>query len=173
MADTTAQELKNARTSTTQVAAPDFASDPDGYRAYVARLRNQRKSFGAFQQKLAYPARPGYYRYWFNDEPGRIAQATDAGYSFVKDPQTGQNVARAVGTRKEGGALMAYLMELPIELWEEDHAKVHRRTDEIETAVRKSKVLLSDNDSPGEDEGNFYVPRGGSSVRDGIGSRRR
>ena len=68
--------------------------------------------------------------------------------------------------------MMAFLMELPMELWEEDHAKVHRRTDEIETAVRKSKVLLSENDSASEDAGSFYVPRGGSSVKDGLVNKR-
>lgn len=160
--------------STTVVNAPDATNDPEGYKAYVARLRNQRKAFGAFQQKLAYPPRAGYYRYWFNDEPGRVSEATDAGYAHVKDPQTGQMVSRAVGTRREGGVLLAYLMEIPTELWEEDRARsVLRRTDELEAAVKKSKVLLGEGDTVrAEDESAFYVPRGGSSVRDTIGSRR-
>jgi len=152
---------------------PDQASDPDGYKAYVARLRNNRKPFGSFQQKLAYPARPGYYRYWFNDEPGRIVQARDAGYEHVKDPATREIVKRVVGTRKEGGALFGFLMEIPQELWDEDHAATHRRTDEIESAIRKSKVLLDDKANPNEDQGSFYVPRGGSSVKDGVGGRKR
>lgn len=166
-------EAETKRGSTI-IDAPDADKDPDGYRAYVARIRNQRKAFGAFQQKLAYPARSGYYRYWFNDEPGRILEATDAGYAHVKDRTTGQNVSRAVGTRKEGGVLMAYLMEIPTELWEEDRARtVLRRTDEIEAAVRKSKVILGQSDSiRSDDESAFYVPRGGSSVKDTIGSRR-
>ena len=172
MSDELESVVENTRKSTTVIVTPDQASDPDGYKAYVARLRNVRKPFGAFQQKLAYPPRAGYYRYWFNDEPGRVSQAKDAGYNHVKDKGTGEIVKRVVGTKKEGGALFGYLMEIPQELWNEDHAATHRRTDEIESAVRKSKVLLPDGASQEEDQGSFYVPRGGSSVKDGIGSRR-
>ena len=38
------QAMKNAKASTTQVAAPDFASDPEGYRAYVAQMPVTRTS---------------------------------------------------------------------------------------------------------------------------------
>lgn len=153
--------------------APDFAADSEAYKAYVARLKDRRKPFGAFQQKLAYPARPGYYRYWFNDEPGRINEARDAGYEHVKDPHDKQHVKRVVGTRKEGGALWAYLMEIPTEIWELDLAANNKRTDDIERAIRQSKVIVNSGADPKEDAGGFYVPGGGSTVEGGIGSRRR
>lgn len=150
---------------------PDREKDPDGYRAYVASLRGgSRKPFAGFKQKLAYPERPGYFRYWFNDEPGRILQARDAGYEHVKNPATGEHEKRVVGTRKEGGALLAYLMEIPTEIWEEDQALNRRPTNETEAAIKRSRVLATTPDKT--DEGNFYVPGGGSKVEQGVGRKR-
>ena len=155
-----------------ELVAPDFASDPKGYKAYVARLREKRQPFAGFTQKLAYPPRPGYYRYWFNDEPGRILQARDAGYEHVKNPATGEHEKRVVGVRKEGGALVAYLMEIPTEIWEEDQALTRRRTDETEQAIKKSRVIANKADATQADEGAFYVPGGGSKVESGTGRKR-
>lgn len=76
--------------------------------------------FGSHRQKLAAPPRPGFVRRWFNDEPGRIAQARDAGYSHVNDPVTNQPMTHTVGVAKQGGGLTAYLMEIPAEFYEED-----------------------------------------------------
>lgn len=152
------------------LVAPDAASDPKSYAAYVAALRAKRQPFGAFQQKLAYPPREGYHRHWFNDDPNRVAEARDAGYEHVKD-QDGQHIKRVVGTRREGGALWGYLMEIPTVLWEEDMAAQNKRTDDIEGAIRRSKVMSRSEEDAKEDEGGFYVPRGGSKVQAGQGRR--
>lgn len=166
-----AAELAERRARAMTVT-PDRASDPEGYKAYVARLRDQRKPFAGFTQKLAYPPRAGYYRYWFNDEPGRIVQARDAGYEHVKNPQSKQPEKRVVGVRKEGGALFAYLMEIPTEIWEDDQKLTRRRTDDMEQAIRQSRVIAQSDQSAKEDEGNFYVPGGGSKVEGGQGRKR-
>lgn len=154
------------------LVTPDFAGDRKSYDDYVARLRKKRQPFAGFTQKLAYPPRPGYYRYWFNDEPGRILQASDAGYEHVKNPATGEHEKRVVGVRKEGGALFAYLMEIPTEIWEEDQRLTHRRTDETEQAIKKSRVIANKADATTADEGSFYVPGGGSKVESGPGRKR-
>ena len=76
--------------------------------------RDTRKPFGAMEQKLYWPKRPGYHRHWFNDTPGRIDAALQAGYAHV----TGRDekpVCRVVGKREGGGGLMGYLMEIPEE----------------------------------------------------------
>jgi quinol monooxygenase YgiN len=152
---------------------PDFAADKKAYAAYVARLREKRQPFAGFTQKLAYPPRAGYYRYWFNDEPGRVLQARDAGYEHVKNPATQEHEKRVVGTRKEGGALWAYLMEIPTEIWEDDQKlKRQRGSDQYEAAIKKSRVIAKTDAEAREDEGNFYVPGGGSKIEHGVGRKR-
>ena len=80
-----------------------------------------RKPFGGREQKLKYPDRAGYHRHWFNDEPGRIMRAEEAGYAQVNDPR-GKPVSTVVGIGRGGGALTAFLMEIPQEWYEEDMA---------------------------------------------------
>lgn len=83
------------------------------------RRRRERKPFGTKEQRLAYADRAGYHRHWFNDEPGRLARALEAGYEHVKNDH-GQTVSTVVGTARGGGALHAYLMEIPEEWYRED-----------------------------------------------------
>lgn len=82
-----------------------------------------RKPFGAQEQQLAWPEIPGFRLYWFNDTPGRIARAKEAGYEHVLDPLTGEPVRRNVG-RGEGSqaGLTGYLMKIPVEWYQEDRA---------------------------------------------------
>lgn len=80
-----------------------------------------RKPFGTFDQKLAYPNKEGFHRHWFNDEPGRIMRARDAGYEQVHD-EDGRPVSTVVGIGRGGQPLVAFLMELPLELFQEDMA---------------------------------------------------
>jgi hypothetical protein len=88
----------------------------------------------------------------------------------VKNPATGEHEKRVVGTRKEGGALLAYLMEIPTVIWEEDQALNRRPTNETEAAIKRSRVLATTPDS--KDEASFYVPGGGSKVEQGTGRKR-
>ena len=46
--------------------------------------RPNRKPFGSMQLKLAHEIRPGFHGHWFNDTPGRIGRAQEAGYEHVK-----------------------------------------------------------------------------------------
>lgn len=79
----------------------------------------ERKPFGTWDQKLAYPSREGFHRHWFNDEPGRIMRARDAGYTQVEDDQ-GRPVSTVVGIGRGGQPLVAFLMEIPQEWRDED-----------------------------------------------------
>jgi hypothetical protein len=85
------------------------------------RRRRERKPFGAMEQKLQFPERPGYHRHWFNDEPGRLLRAKEAGYDQVVDDR-GQPVSTVVGISRGGGPLTAYLHEIPQDWYEEDMA---------------------------------------------------
>lgn len=150
-------------------ATPDFGT-PE-YAAYIARIRDTRKPFGDFVQKLARKSRVGYYRVWINDEPGRIQQAKNAGYVHVKDEATGKIEVFNVNPHTPVATQLAYLMEIPQEIWELDQILKHRRADQIEAAIRKSKVIAPTAGDAKEDEGGFYVPGGGSKV-DTIGQGR-
>jgi hypothetical protein len=81
-----------------------------------------RRPFGGREAKLKFPDRPGYHRHWFNDEPGRIIRAQEAGYDHVIDPRNGKPVSNVVGIGRGGGALTAFLMEIPEEWYREDMA---------------------------------------------------
>jgi hypothetical protein len=98
-----------------------------------------RKPFGAQTQKLTYPSRPGFHRHWFNDTPGRIAKALEAGYKHVQD-RDGRNVARVVGVSQAGGGQTAFLMEIPEQYWREDQAIKDRARDELDAKIRRGVV---------------------------------
>jgi hypothetical protein len=100
-----------------EAVGPGESADlpPGGRRAGFVR-----KPFGGREAKLKFPDRPGYHRHWFNDEPGRILRATEAGYEQVIDPRSGKPVCNVVGIGRGGGALTAFLMEIPEEWYRED-----------------------------------------------------
>ena len=83
------------------------------------RVAFERKPFGTWDQKLAYPSRDGFHRHWFNDEPGRIMRARDAGYTQVNDDQ-GRPVSTVVGIGRGGQPLVAFLLEIPEDWFRED-----------------------------------------------------
>jgi hypothetical protein len=92
--------------------------------------------FGASQQKLSYPPRPGFHRHWFRDDPGRVERAKAAGYDHVQDPLTGQPVSRLGGVAEGGGGLGMYLMEQPQHWHDEDVALGQKPVDEIDRAIK-------------------------------------
>lgn len=116
------------------------------------RSKKIRKPFGSQSQKLARTPRPGFVGYWFNDKPGRIQTALDAGWEFVKDAK-GQNDTLPVGVNEAGGALMAFYMETPEEFYQEDMAAQQARVDATDNAIKRGSV----GGEPGED--GRYVKR--------------
>lgn len=125
--------------------------------------RQLRRPFGARDQKLAYPVRPGYHRHWFNDDPGRIDRAAEAGYEHVKDGQSGKNVSTVVGTARGGGSLVAFLMEIPEEWYREDMA-----ANEALVLDRKREIEQGQFSKPsGNDGATRYVPDRGIAIREG------
>lgn len=119
--------------------------------------KSTRKPFGRMQQKLAYPDRPGFHRHWFNDIPGRIVRAQEAGYDHVKDDE-GKNVSRIVGTAESGGPLHAFLMEIPEEWWKEDLAAEQAEVDRKEQSMKRGTPQGDANPK------DFYVPGQGIKI---------
>lgn len=121
--------------------------------------RPNRKPFGALEQKLAYPAREGFHRHWFNDNPGRVARAQEAGYSHVVGDD-GKNVSRIVGTAEGGGPLNGYLMEIPEEWWKADLAEQQNQVNAKEDTIRRGELESQAGD-------NRYVPVQGIKISHG------
>jgi hypothetical protein len=117
------------------------ASDgPEGRRV----TRENRKPFGSQTQKLAFKKREGYFHYWFNDTPGRIDAAKEAGYTHVLDKVTQKPVQMVVGVTAQGGALNGFLMEIPEEWHDADMAENERKVAEKEDTIRRGQVEAAD-----------------------------
>jgi hypothetical protein len=119
--------------------------------------RSTRKPFGSMQLKLDYPSRPGFHRHLFNDIPGRVARALEAGYEHVLGSD-GKPVNRIVGVAEGGGALTAFLMEIPEEWYQEDIKREQQHINDKEELMRRGTL-----DKP--ESG--YVPSQGISIRQG------
>lgn len=113
---------------------------PEGRRV----SRENRKPFGAQTQKLAFKKREGYHQHWFNDTPGRISQAKDAGYTHIIDEITKKPVQMVVGVTQQGGPLTGFLMEIPEEWFNEDMAKQQEAVDEKEATIRRGQITATD-----------------------------
>ncbi len=114
--------------------------------------RRARASVGGLKLRLAVPEREGYRRYWFNDTPGRLAEAEDLAYEHVTDPglksdNPGGPVRRLVGTQANGQPLHAYLMETPLEEYQRGEAEreeQHRAIDDAIAAGRDATGRVQD-----------------------------
>ncbi|MDH3914495.1 MAG: hypothetical protein OEU09_24735 [Rhodospirillales bacterium] len=130
--------------------------------------RSERIPLGTPQSKLAVPERAEFYRRWINDTPGRIQRAEQAGYSFVADmtqekDEEGNLTAMSalVGSKEDGSPLYAFLMEIPLELYNEDQKAKQKPLDEFDDALRRGNIRGADE----RDNSAFYVPEEGISVR--------
>lgn len=123
-------------------------------RSRVAEATRVRVPFGGAELRLAYPKRSGYRRYWFNDVPGRLFRAKQAGYAHVLDPSTGENVQLVTGRQSGGQELRSYLLEIPEEWYSDDMAV---QQDELEKRLSDIRTGRS---GPGAED-NRYVPQSG------------
>ena len=151
MSDTELQPRRGpGRPSNAELASRDQA-------AVELPRRANRIPFGSLEQKLAWPPREGYRRYWFKDSPGRVQRALEAGYEHVKNKE-GKNVSRITGVAEGGGAENSYLMEIPMEWFLEDMAREQKLIDEREAAMKRGATQ-------GAEVEHGYVPSQGISIR--------
>ena len=127
--------------------------------------RRARVPLGSMKTKLDYPSRPGYVRRWFNDQGNRLYDAGRAGYEFVEETNEGRTikVSRRVGTHDDGQPLMAYLMEIRQEFYDEDQAIKQKVVDDIDAAIRSGEPRETGAAEPGK----FYTPAEGTSMTPG------
>ena len=95
----------------------------------------------------------GYHLYFFNDEPGRIQAALDAGWEFVSPDEVGyastnvtnrnvdlgDRVSVIGGKDDRGNGVPQVLLKIKQEWWEEDQADIQKRNDKTDAAIRKGK----------------------------------
>lgn len=116
--------------------------------------RKERVPLGVIRKKLSVTAIEGYVLRWLTDRDGRIQDAEAAGYEFVAYEETGQigqhnttpdsqeqgsKVSKRVGTDDHGAPLIAYLMKIKKEWYDEDQAEKQRKIDETERGVKAMK----------------------------------
>lgn len=134
--------------------------------------RKERIPLGAPVQKLHAEARPGYVRRWVNDEPGRISQAQNGGYSFVAD-QTKVGTGSEDGNTDMGSAVSrvvdrrtgqrAFLMEIPKDFYDADQAEKQKRIDAIDGAIKTGNINRQADDGR-------YVPKTGINIKSNVSS---
>lgn len=141
-------------------SAPETTNDQPSPRAKRADTREEtgrrsRVPLGTLRPKLDYPSRPGYVRRFFNDVGNRIHDAGQAGYEFVEEDVDGrsQRVSRRVGTNEDGTAMIAHLMEIREEFYNEDQAVKAARLDEMDAQMNRDNEPIK---ADAKDAGKFY-----------------
>ncbi len=110
-----------------------------------ASKRPTRRLLGGFKNPLTYDSRdPNYVYRVFNDVPGRLDAAMEAGYEVVEsDAKLGDPVADGatpVGsavTRPVGGGITGVLMRKPRDLYQEDMGQKQAAVDELEQGLKQ------------------------------------
>ena len=134
------------------IEAPPIAPEP-APEPVPEPARGPRVPLGAHRLRLEGEERPGFKRRYLNDVGSRIEQARNAGYTFVNDPKTGEPKKQLVGVLKEGGGMYAYLMEIPIEFYNEDQDLKEGHLKQFDDAIKRG---AGPGKLPGED--GRYVP---------------
>lgn len=155
-ADAVAGEGVSMDGAVAQAIMPDFGT-PE-YAQAIEELRKRRSVFGATAQKLALPERRGYHRHWFNDVPGRIDEAFGNGWAPVVGRDS-KPVSRVVGSGRDNKALVAFAMELPLPIWEEDQAARNREAQgRIDSIKGAGAFRAPTGQAKPSDTGKFYSP---------------
>lgn len=119
--------------------------------------RKKRVPLGVATAKLNGKVPKGMVGRHFNDTPGRIAAALEAGYVFVNDDSetTGSKESARVdrvGVGDDGRPLMGILMAIPAEYYEEDQAAKQVPVDEIDAVIKRGTPQGAE----AQDQGAFY-----------------
>ena len=131
-------------------------------RGLLADGRPRKAGYGEAEQKLAWPEIPGFRLFWANDEPGRVADLLEKGYSHVE--KDGKPVSRVVGKGQMGGGLIAYLLKIPMEWYNEDVLNSQASEDEKMRRIREGKLISNDP--------NQYVDQSRTKISSGNAERR-
>lgn len=132
-------------------------------------------------QRLQVPEKPGYVRYWFRGDPGRLQRAMQAGYQFV-DPQEvktnnfdvggdsktsgntdmGSRVSIISGDENgpDGQPNRLYLMEIKKELFDYGQKFLQQRNESIAEELRAGLIGSDATGESSRDAANRYSKTG-------------
>lgn len=146
-----------SRETVSRDAVPAEYDDASAARRQAEDIRRKRtRPFGSMTQKLALPERPYYKRHWFNDTPGRVQMARESGWTHVRDGD--EPIKRVVGSGRDGGALNAYAMEIPKEIYEEEAAARHAMAQAKVDEFKRNPFRAQAGAAQQSDVGKFYSP---------------
>lgn len=115
--------------------------------------RAERVPLGVRRPKLNADIRPGYVGRWINDDNNRIQDALKGGWDFVlrdseaKSDDASSRIAKDVGSKTNGQRLIAYLMEIRKDWYDEDQAAKQTSIDATESLIKRGALVQK----PGED----------------------
>lgn len=150
------------------MAAHQVKQNPEPAAAVDGTTRKRRNVFNGTEAKIGVREQiPGYHLHVFTDSGGRIQEAMDSGYEFVRPNEVGgvsenvvsrngdlgERIRYLVNPRAEGSEQYGYLMKQRQEWYEEDQAELQDKNNRIDDAIRGGKVTGA---NP-----SFYVPQGG------------
>jgi hypothetical protein len=130
--------------------------------------RKRRNVFNGTEAKVSVRTQiEGYHLHVFTDTGGRIQEAMDSGYEFVRPDEVGgvsenvvsrngdlgERIRYLVNPRAEGTEQYGYLMKIRQEWYEEDQAELQAKNNRIDASIRKGKIT--------GDDPSFYTPSGG------------
>lgn len=135
-----------------QLRQAEEAEDAQAEQAAPAPRKSTRIPFGNQVSKMGIPEREGFTRRWFNDKPGRIQRALDAGYKMIENPLTKAPYELTVNqSAGKNDAMKAFAMEIPNEFYDEDFALKQEALDLTDEAIYTGKL----NEQKGDKR---YVP---------------
>ncbi len=120
---------------------PAQVGDLDAASLRARQLREgNRRAANARVPRLDYPKRPGWHQCWVNDQPGNIQRYRELGYDFRIDPVTKERISRVAGTAEGGGGLLTFLMEIPLEIYNEDRKVLEAEMNKIDAQIRRGAI---------------------------------
>ena len=108
--------------------------------------RKEHKAYGGLdRQTLLAPQKEGFYRRFVRDDRSRVDNLIQRGYYFVSRNQDGsflpteslsEAFVKSGGSKENGSQLLMYLMEIPIDMYEEDQQAKEKRIRAKEDVIR-------------------------------------
>jgi len=144
---------KPQATESTVVETPKEVEVPTVSNEQPVRRRN-RGAFNGTRGKLQVGNLiTGYHLYFFNDEPGRVQAALDAGWEFVSPDEVGYSSSNVtnrnvdlgdrvsiIGSKNDmGQPVQQILMKIQQDWWEEDQADIQNRNNKTDASIKRGQ----------------------------------
>jgi hypothetical protein len=153
-----ARPRKAAMPQAPQVETPAEPREPKNPSKIDYRSAQHRKPMTGLTQRLHFETPKGFRSRWFNDSPGRIQRAIEAGWRFAvkdnngvireEDEREGAVFVEHADTNARGESVRAYVMLIPEEFYKQDFDAKQAQLDVQMDAIKNganSKMNRGDN----------------------------